>query len=162
MPANVYEIMFILDTNKVAGDEAGIIKLLHGLLERNHAEVMATRRWTETKLAYPVGNHKKGLYILMFFRSEGKNLQPLERDFQLNETVIRFMITKLDPKHVAKMLEVGNEGGPMAFQTVTEVSLDEAALAGLGGGMPPGMGGGDGDDRRRSRGPRREFADKEG
>ena len=69
MPANVYEIMFILDTNKVAGDEAGIIKLLHGLLERNHAEVMATRRWTETKLAYPVGNHKKGLYILMFFRS---------------------------------------------------------------------------------------------
>ena len=152
MPANVYECMFILDTNKVAGDEAGITRTLHGLLERNHAEVMSTRKWGEPKLAYQIGSHKKGLYLLMYFRSEGKNIEPLETDFRLNETVIRYMVTKIDPKHVAKMLECGNEGGPNFFPTVTEVSLDEAALAGLGGpGLPPGMGGGDmggGDDRR--------------
>ncbi|MBY0230132.1 MAG: 30S ribosomal protein S6, partial [Gemmataceae bacterium] len=155
MPANVYECMFILDTNKVAGDEAGITRTLHGLLERNHAEVMSTRKWGEPKLAYQIGSHKKGLYLLMYFRSEGKNIEPLEGDFRLNETVIRYMITKIDPKHVSKMLECGNEGGPNFFQTVTEPVLDEAALAGLGAGagLPAGMGGdAGGDDRRGPRG----------
>lgn len=163
MPANVYEIMFILDTNKVAGDEAGIVRQLHGLMERNHVEIMATRRWSEGKLAYPIGTHKKGLYILAYFRSEGKNIAPLEQDFRLNETILRYMVTKIDPKHVSKMLECGQDGGPSFFQTVQETTLDEAALAGLGApspaGAPAGGPGGDDDRRGPRRGPRREFAE---
>jgi small subunit ribosomal protein S6 len=139
MPANVYECMFLLDTNRVAGDHAGAAKQLHAILERNNAEVLASRPWEERKLAYPIKNHKKGLYYLTYFRTEGKNLVNIEHDLQLNETVLRNMILRVDPKLVDMMLQVARDERAMALQTVNEPPADED----LGGG------------REEERGPRR-------
>jgi small subunit ribosomal protein S6 len=120
MPANVYECMFLLDTNKVAGDQAAAAKQLHAILERNSSEVLASRPWEERRLAYPIRGHKKGLYYLVYFRSDGKNIATLERDFQLNETILRFLVLHIDPKLVDTMLEVARDERAMALQTVNE------------------------------------------
>src|SRR5205823_1967811 len=98
MPANIYECLFLLDTNKVAGDVQAAAKQLHTILERNHAEVLASRPWDERRLAYPIKGHKKGLYYLTYFRAEGKELANMEHDFSLNEMVLRQMMLKVDPK----------------------------------------------------------------
>ncbi|NBO93087.1 MAG: 30S ribosomal protein S6 [Planctomycetia bacterium] len=149
MSANVYECMFLLDTNKIAGDEAGTIKQLQGLVERNHGEVLSSRRWLESsKLAYPVQGQKRGLYVLTYFRCEGQYMSDLETDFRLNETVLRFMITKIEPKFVDRMLPIGQEGGPTFLVTVNEPPLEDTLMGG--------------EEERRGRRPRREFADKEG
>jgi small subunit ribosomal protein S6 len=125
MPANVYECMFLLDTNKVAGDQAGVVKQLHGILERNQAEVLASRPWAEQRLAYPIKSHKKGLYHLTYFRTDGKNLDTVERDLHLNETVLRFLILRIDPKLVELMLRVAQDERAMALQTVNEPPPEE-------------------------------------
>ncbi len=140
MPANVYECMFLLDTNKVAGDVGAAQKQLHGLLERNHAEVLASRPWDERRLAYPVKGHKKGLYYLTYFRTEGGNIVNLERDCALNEMILRMMVLHIEEKLVEPLLAVARTEHATALQTVNEPPEDD-----LGGG-------GDGDRRR---GPRR-------
>src|ERR671936_2078439 len=104
MAANIYECMFLLDTTKVAGDVPGAAKQLHNLLERNHAEILASRPWDERRLAYPIRKHKKGLYYLTYFRTEGKNLLNIERDVALNEMILRSLVLRVDPKHVDTML----------------------------------------------------------
>jgi small subunit ribosomal protein S6 len=138
--------MFLLDPNKVSGDVPAAAKQLHGLLERHQAEVLASRPWDERKLSYPVGGHKKGLYYLTYFRSEGKNLAPLEGDFRLNEMIVRHLIIKVDPKLESIMLAVARDEHAMHLQSVTE---DGAESGDLGGGE------GDG-DRGHRRGPRRD------
>src|SRR5271165_4098904 len=80
MPANVYECLFLLDTTKVAGDVPAAAKQLHGILERHKAEILASRIWDDRRLAYPVRNHKKGLYYLTYFKADGKALRPIEQD----------------------------------------------------------------------------------
>ena len=125
MPANVYECMFLLDTNKVGGDVPTAAKQLHGILERNQAEVLASRPWDERRLAYTISGHKKGLYYLTYFRTEGKNLATIERDFALNETILRTLILRIDPKLVEKMLELGRDEHAVALQTVNEPPGDE-------------------------------------
>jgi small subunit ribosomal protein S6 len=140
MAANVYECMFLLDTNKVAGDIAAAQKQLHGLLERNHAEILASRPWDERRLAYPIRGHKKGLYYLTYFRCEGNNIVNLERDVALNEMILRMLILHVEDKLVNPLLEVARTEHATALQTVNEPPDDELL-------------GGDGDDRRR--GPRR-------
>lgn len=122
MRTNVYECMFILDTNKVAGDQAAVTSALHAILERNNAEVLASRPWAEQKLAYPIkahnAVHKKGLYYLIYFRTESKNLVNIERDFQLNEAIIRNMIMRIDTKLVDVMLQMAKDERAFALQTV--------------------------------------------
>jgi small subunit ribosomal protein S6 len=143
MPVNVYECMFLLDPNKVAGDVPAAAQQLHGLLERNHAEVLASRPWDERRLAYPIKGHKKGLYYLTYFRSEGKNILNLERDLQLNELVLRYLILYVDPTMVDRMLELARDEHAMALQSVTESSAEGN-----------GEGGGEGEGAE-GRGPRR-------
>src|ERR1700722_16682660 len=101
MPANVYECMFLLDPTKVAGDVPAAAQQLHGILEKNKAEILASRPWDERRLAYPIKragvNHKKGLYYLTYFKANTQALLGIERDFQLNETILRQLVLKIDP-----------------------------------------------------------------
>ena len=131
MPANVYECMFLLDSNKVAGDVPAAAQQLHAILERNHAEVLASRPWDERRLAYPVKGQKKGLYYLTYFRTEGKNLINIERDFALNETILRLLVIHIDPKLVDIMLALARDEHALALQSVTEPQPDDDL--GLGG-----------------------------
>ena len=109
MAANVYECMFLLDTTKVAGDVPGAAEKLHTLLEKHNAEILASRPWDERRLAYPIGNHKKGLYYLTYFRAEGKAVPALEGDFNLNELILRSMVLRVDPKLVDTMLALARD-----------------------------------------------------
>jgi small subunit ribosomal protein S6 len=120
MPANVYECMFLLDTNKVAGDVKSASEQLHGLLERNGAEVLASRPWDERKLAYPIKGQKKGLYYLTYFRTEGQNVARIEQDCVLNETILRMLTTRIDPKLVDIMLRLAQDEHAFALPTVHE------------------------------------------
>jgi small subunit ribosomal protein S6 len=133
MPANVYECMFLLDTNKVAGDVPAAAQQLHAILERNRAEVLASRPWDERRLAYPVRGQKKGLYYLVYFRSEGENLVNIERDFALNETILRLLVIHIDPKLVDVMLALARDEHALALHSVTEPEGDELGDLGNSG-----------------------------
>src|SRR4051812_10776531 len=129
MPVNVYECMFLLDTNKVAGDVPGAAKQLQALLERNQAELLASRPWDERRLAYPIKGHKKGLYYLTYFRTEAKNLLNIERDVALSELILRSLVLLVDPKLVDLQLAVARDEHLLAVQSVTEAGEGEAAEA---------------------------------
>src|SRR5713226_866151 len=120
MPANVYECMFLLDTNKVAGDIPAAAKQIHGLLERNAVEILASRQWDERRLAYPIRGHKKGLYYLIYFKVEGKKLVQIEKDYSLNETILRMLVLNVDPKLEEHMLAVARDEHAFSLQSVPE------------------------------------------
>ena len=109
MAANVYECMFLLDATKVSGDVPGAADQLHSLLEKHEAEILASRPWDERRLAYPIGNHKKGLYYLTYFRAEGDAIPTLEGEFNLNELILRSLVLKVDPKLVDTMLALARD-----------------------------------------------------
>ncbi len=145
MAAKVYECMFLLDANKVAGDVPSAAKQLHGILEKHQAEILASRPWDERRLAYPIKGHKKGLFYLMYFRIDGKHLPEVERDFALNETILRTLTLLVDPKLLDTLLALARDEHALALQAVPDD----------GDGKDHDLGGeGDGDRPHRG-GPRR-------
>jgi small subunit ribosomal protein S6 len=144
MAANVYECMFLLDTNKVSGDVNAAAQQLHAIFSKNSAEILASRPWDERRLAYPIGNHKKGLYYLTYFRTEGKNVVNIERDLALNEMVLRSLVLHIDPKMVDTMLALARDEHALALQGIHEEPADAPAV-------PMG----EGDLMDEPRGPRR-------
>src|SRR5689334_12284466 len=146
MAQQTYECMFLLDTNKVSGDVPAAAQQLHTILEKNQAEVLASRPWEERRLAYPVKGQKKGLYYLTYFRTEGKNLVSIERDVSLTEMILRSLVIRIDPKLVETMLTLARD----EHHAVALHAASEPEDATAEGGVPVAGG----EDRPR-RGPRR-------
>jgi small subunit ribosomal protein S6 len=112
--------MFLLDSAKVGGDVNAAAKQLHALLERHQSEVLASRPWDDRRLAYAIKKHKKGLYYLTYFRTDGKNLRAIEEDIALSELIIRSLILKIHPKLVDTMLTLARDEHAMALHTASE------------------------------------------
>ena len=144
-----YEVLFLLDSTKTAGNIDAAKAQLHALLEKQGAEILASRPWDDRRLAYPIKNHKKGQYYLTFFKVDSLKITEMEHDFRLNELILRHLVSHIDPKWLNEMLEVAKDEHRQAYQAMREEAPE-------GGGDGTGMEDfdgldGDGRPRRRSR-----------
>jgi small subunit ribosomal protein S6 len=98
LPTNTYEGMFLLDSSKAAAAWEDTLKHVHDILLKHQSEIVASRQWDERRLAYPVEGHKKGTYLLTYFRTEGENLREIVADCQLSDIIIRELVLKVHPK----------------------------------------------------------------
>ena len=105
MTLNVYEGMFILDSNRYARDPAKVSGGVSELVEQQGGEMLVSRLWNEQKLAYPVKGHRKGTYWLTYFRMDSTRLSDLNHPCKLNGDILRSLVLKIDPRLVDAMVE---------------------------------------------------------
>lgn len=98
LPVNTYEGMFLLDSSKAAAAWEDTVKHVHDILTKHSSEIVASRQWDERRLAYPVGTHKKGTYLLTYFKTEGSKLKEILADCHLSDLILRELILKVHPK----------------------------------------------------------------
>jgi small subunit ribosomal protein S6 len=98
LAVNTYEGMFLLDSAKSAQAWEETVKHVHDILLRHHSEIVASRQWDERRLAYPVKGHKKGTYLLTYFRADGSNLKETIADCRLSDVILRELVLKVPPK----------------------------------------------------------------
>ena len=90
-----YEAMFLFDTT-FAADFSKVEQEIGRLMERADATIIKNRKWDERKLAYEIKGHKRGYYVLTFFKSLPEKIVGLERDAKLSEVVLRMMVMRAD------------------------------------------------------------------
>jgi small subunit ribosomal protein S6 len=105
--------MFIFDSNRFARERAGLPSEVEKLIKAAGGEVVVTRLWEERRLAYAIGTHRKGTYWLMYFRAPSSAIAPLNRQFELQEAIIRHLVLKVHPHLVDAVLEHA-KAGPVA------------------------------------------------
>jgi small subunit ribosomal protein S6 len=91
---NLYEAMFVVDAGKGGSEFAAVIRHIGDGLTRNGAEIERVEKWDERKLAYPIGKSKRGIYILVYFRSDGSAIDEIRAVFNLSEDVLRVLILR--------------------------------------------------------------------
>jgi len=92
---NQYEAMFVFDPAfatefKSAEDE------IRRLMDRAGAEIVFCRRWEERKLAYEIAGHKRGLYVLVYFKADPGKIKGIERDAKISEPILRLLVLRAD------------------------------------------------------------------
>ena len=92
---NSYESLFIVDVTK--GDEAleATVNKFLSLIEAN-AEVVDVAKWGKRRLAYPINDMPEGYYVVVTFKSAPEFPSEMDRLFNIDETIMRSMIIKLD------------------------------------------------------------------
>jgi len=116
LPDNLYEGMFLLDSDRFTANPVGAQSELIGILEKAGAEVVANRPWLDGKLAYPIEGRRKGLHYLTYFRMEGNGISQVNQSCKLNESVLRHLIIKHPPSIFEAMVGAlnGNDSEPQA------------------------------------------------
>ncbi len=90
--------MFLLDSTKAAAAWEDTVKHVHDILTKHNSEIVASRQWDERRLAYSISGHKKGTYLLTYFKTEGSKLKEIVADCHLSDLILRELILKVHPK----------------------------------------------------------------
>ena len=94
-----YETTFIVDahlpTEKI--DES-IDKFL-SFIEKKGGKIHHVDRWGKRRLAYEIRKKQYGYYVYLRFESEGEFIKVLEREYKLDDSILRYL-TVLVPKMV--------------------------------------------------------------
>lgn len=72
------------------------------ILADNKAKITKTDNWGKRKLAYPIKKQDFAVYVFYTVEMPGENVIKVEQTFNITDEIIRFMITKLDLKAIAK------------------------------------------------------------
>ena len=100
MAVNSYDCFFLLDSNRYNRDPGGIAASLQKVIEDHGGEILVSRVWEERKLAYPIKGHNKGTYWITYFNMDSANLAEFNRVCNLDDNLLRFLVTKVDPRLV--------------------------------------------------------------
>jgi len=104
-----YESLFLIDSNHYARDPGGIAGSVQSLITDLGGEILVSRLWAEQRLAYPIKGHNKGTYWLTYFKMDSLKIKEFNRACQLNESLLRFLVTRVDPRLINALVAHAQE-----------------------------------------------------
>ena len=93
---NKYEAMYILEADQTEEAIAAEVEKFNTLITNSGAQLEETKLWGKRRLAYPINYKNDGYYVLLHFASDAQFPTELERNFKINEHVIRYMVIRLE------------------------------------------------------------------
>lgn len=90
-PTRRYEAVYIIESALEDTAIAEKLDKLHTLLETT--EPIELEHWGRRALAYKIGRHEQGYYVIAHFTIDPKVLPEFERAMKLDGSIIRYLIT---------------------------------------------------------------------
>ncbi len=97
-----YESMYILKPHLEEEERNALIAKFNDIIVKNGGEVEQANEWGMKKLAYPIDYIEEGYYVLLTFSAPPTLPVELERNYKINDNVMRFMVVKPDEVKEAK------------------------------------------------------------
>lgn len=98
---NTYEVAVLYHPDlEIDLEKAG--SRIEKILADNKAKITKTDNWGKRKLAYPIKKQDFAVYVFYTVEMPGESVAKVEQTFNITDEIIRFMITKLDLKAIAK------------------------------------------------------------
>ena len=96
---NRYELTYIIDTALEETARKELIEKVSALIAANGGEVeKVDETWGKRRLAYAINYKTEGWYVLVTFKAPADLPRELERNLEIYDSVLRYMIVKLEVK----------------------------------------------------------------
>ena len=96
--ARLYETTFIINASLDDTQVDAVIGRVQDVVVKNGGTVSALNKWGRKRLAYSINKKTNGFYVNIEFTAPAPLLAALERSFQLDEMILRFLTIQLDQK----------------------------------------------------------------
>jgi len=91
-----YEIIFIVRPDVEEEDLNKLITQMEGVVAGAGGKIEKTEKMGRRRLAYRVGRHQEGSYVLFVFEGTGDTVKELERRLGVTDTIVKFLAVRID------------------------------------------------------------------
>ena len=96
---NRYELTYIIDTALEETARKELIEKFSSLITANGGEVeKVDETWGKRRLAYAINDKVEGYYVLVTMKAPADLPRELERNLEIYDSVLRYLIVKLEVK----------------------------------------------------------------
>ncbi len=96
MSERVYEILFIVDPNLGEAEVDALTAQVQGFVEKEGGRIQKVEKWGKKRLAYLVGKHREGSYVLIVAEGSAALVKEVERRIRVIDGVIRYLTVRVD------------------------------------------------------------------
>jgi small subunit ribosomal protein S6 len=94
----IYETTFIVNAALDDAQIDAVIEKVKDVIVKNGGDVRSLEKWGRKRLAYTVDKKNNGFYSFFEFKGPGDLIAKLDRHYQLDEQIIRYLTIQLDKK----------------------------------------------------------------
>jgi small subunit ribosomal protein S6 len=124
---NRYEMIYIIDTGLEETARKELIEKVSALIEANGGEIeKVDETWGKRRLAYAIDYKTEGWYVLVNFKAPAELPRELERNLQINENVLRYLVVKLVEKR-SNVKPRANKPAPLGAPDEITAPVDDEA-----------------------------------
>jgi small subunit ribosomal protein S6 len=91
-----YDFVYIVAPDATDQQIADLHAQVEAVVARFGARIDNTENWGRRKLAYEIGRHKEGVYVLELITGPGQMIKELERRMRVSDLVIRYLAVRVD------------------------------------------------------------------
>jgi len=96
MAERQYELVYLLPPDTTEQQVAELHEQIGQVVTRMHGQIEKNENWGRRRLAYEIGHHKEGVYVLDVINGSGELMKELDRRLKVMDQVLRHMVVRVD------------------------------------------------------------------
>ncbi|MGV8059185.1 MAG: 30S ribosomal protein S6 [Smithellaceae bacterium] len=89
-----YEVVVIVKSDLAEDDLTAIIERSQTIITDRKGVIAKVDKWGKRRLAYEINKQKDGFYFLIDFAGDGPIVAEVERNFKIDDRILKFMTVK--------------------------------------------------------------------
>lgn len=91
-----YEILFIVQADLPDDELTELLNKYQNIITKSNGSVFKIEKWGLRRLAYEIKKQTKGIYIFIDFTGTPKTVPEIERNFKIDDKILKFLTVKKD------------------------------------------------------------------
>ncbi len=91
-----YELVYVVSPEASDEQVADLHTQVEAIVQRIGGQIEKTDNWGRRKLAYEIGRHKEGTYVLEVINGGGDLMKEIDRRLKVTDLVIRHLVVRVD------------------------------------------------------------------
>jgi len=94
-----YELVYVVSPDATDAQVAELHTQVEQITQRLGGKIDKTDNWGRRKLAYEIGPHKEGTYVLEVITGSGDMMKEIDRRLRVSDQVIRHLTVRVDEEN---------------------------------------------------------------
>jgi small subunit ribosomal protein S6 len=91
-----YELVYIVTPDASDQEVADLHTQIEQIIQRFNGTLDKTENWGRRKLAYEIGHHREGTYVVETISGPGELMKEIDRRLRVIDQVIRHLVVRVD------------------------------------------------------------------